>query len=61
MALTDKNAFRVTMRKSDDRPLIESIKKLIKKSEGQEMTDAGICRRAMIEMKKRMEKEASRA
>lgn len=58
MAITDSNAFRVTLRKSDDRPIIEAIQQRLKKSEGLDVSDAGVVRRALVELKKKLDKEA---
>jgi len=60
MALADSNSFQLSLRKRDDKPLIESIQKLIKKSDGVEVTAAGVVRRALVELKKKLEKEAKK-
>lgn len=61
MARADQNAFQVTLRKADDRPLIEAIQKRLKKSEGVDVSAAGVVRRGLVELKKKLEKEAARA
>lgn len=60
MAISDSNAFRVTLRKSDDRPIIEAIQQRLKKSEGVDVSDAGVVRRALVELKKKLDKEAKK-
>lgn len=60
MAISDSNSFQLSLRKRDDKPLIESIQKLIKKSDGVEVTAAGVVRRALVELKKKLEKEAKK-
>jgi hypothetical protein len=60
VALADRNAFQVSLRREQDRPLLDELKVKVKKAEGLDLTDAGMIRRALGEMKKRLDREAKR-
>ena len=61
MAMANPNAYLVTLRRADDKPIIEAIQKRLKQSEGVDVPAAGVVRRALVDLRKKLDKEANRA